>query len=78
MKHQTTVTVESISNDKGIVCDAVNCCAEASKEIEVSAGPDGETISLSVCDNCVKKFRQEVNRTGTAILTRQQTTELNY
>lgn len=58
MKHQTTVTVESINNNKDIVCDAINCCAEACKVIEVSAGPGGETILLSVCDNCVPKFRK--------------------
>jgi hypothetical protein len=71
MKSQIIIIPAAINNNNyDGICEAVNCCKRATIIIEVSAGPNGETISLSVCDNCVKKFRQEVYTTGTAILPR--------
>jgi hypothetical protein len=37
------------------ICEAVGCFAEATVEIEVSAGQRG-TLPLSLCKNCVNKF----------------------
>jgi hypothetical protein len=54
---------------------ALNCFAAATYQIEVSAGPNGETILLSVCDVCVNKFSQQevnINNTNTAIVQQQR------
>lgn len=39
-------------------CEAVNCSSQAEVEIEVSVGQLGN-ISLSLCNDCVYKFRNE-------------------
>jgi hypothetical protein len=38
------------------VCQAVDCEEKATKQIEIAAGKFG-IIVLSVCSNCVEKFR---------------------
>jgi hypothetical protein len=37
------------------ICEAVDCFAEATTEIEVSVGQRG-TLPLSLCNICVNKF----------------------
>jgi hypothetical protein len=39
------------------ICEAANCNNEATEKIEVSAGKHG-IIELSVCKNCVSKFKE--------------------
>lgn len=41
-----------------IICEAVKCFSQAKVEIEVEVGNLGK-ISLSLCDDCVGKFRNE-------------------
>jgi hypothetical protein len=45
---------ESVLNNAN-VCEAMNCFAEATIQIEVRVGQLG-TITLSLCKNCVNKF----------------------
>ena len=40
------------------ICDAVGCCAEAKTMMDVKVG-DHRAISLSLCNDCVCKFRDE-------------------
>ena len=40
------------------ICEAFNCNAIATREISVKAGNHG-IISLSLCEQCVNKFRVE-------------------
>lgn len=40
------------------ICEAVNCSSRASVQIEVKVGQLG-SISLSLCNDCVCKFRDE-------------------
>jgi hypothetical protein len=49
--------VNEPSND-ALLCEAVGCFAEATNTIEVKAG-NHRTISLSLCNDCVYKFRNE-------------------
>jgi hypothetical protein len=44
--------------DKKVICDAVNCSADATNTIEVEAG-NHRTISLSLCNDCICKFSDE-------------------
>jgi hypothetical protein len=38
------------------ICEALNCNAQASTEIQINTGK-GQSINLSLCENCVDKFR---------------------
>ncbi len=40
------------------VCEAVNCFSPAEIQIEVKVGLGG-SISLSLCNDCVRKFSDE-------------------
>ncbi|NAL77753.1 hypothetical protein DYY65_05825 [Nitrososphaera sp. AFS] len=40
------------------ICEAVNCSSKASVQIQVKIGQLG-SISLSLCNYCVSKFRDE-------------------
>lgn len=40
------------------ICEAVGCFAQATTTIEVKAGHQ-RTISLSLCKDCVSRFRDE-------------------
>jgi len=40
------------------VCEAVDCCSPAEVQIKVKVGQVG-SISLSLCNDCVRKFRNE-------------------
>ena len=40
------------------VCEAVDCCSPAEVHIKVKVGQVG-SISLSLCNDCVRKFRNE-------------------
>lgn len=40
------------------ICEAVDCFAETTNTIEVKAG-NHRTISLSLCNDCVRKFKEE-------------------
>ena len=40
------------------ICEAVNCFSRATVQIEVKVGQLG-SISLSLCNDCVCKFRDE-------------------
>lgn len=40
------------------ICEAVNCSSKASVQIQVKAGQLG-SISLSLCNDCVSKFKDE-------------------
>ena len=42
--------------NKNSICEAVNCSSRALVQIEVKVGQLG-TITLSLCNNCVSKFR---------------------
>jgi hypothetical protein len=46
------------ADKKVMMCEAVNCFAYASNSIEVKA-KNHRTISLSLCNDCVCKFRDE-------------------
>ena len=39
------------------ICDAADCNNEATENIQVTAGKYG-IIELSVCENCVSKFKE--------------------
>ena len=52
--NQSTITAE-VNNG---ICEAVGCFAKATVQIEVSVGDKG-TISLSLCNDCVRKFGDE-------------------
>jgi hypothetical protein len=45
-------------NVNNIICEAVNCFSSAEVQIEVKVGQAG-SISLSLCNDCVCKFRDE-------------------
>ena len=48
-----------VNTEAGIApCEAADCFAQATTTIEVKAGHQ-RTISLSLCDDCVRKFRDE-------------------
>lgn len=47
--------------DKSIPCDALDCDAEASEKIELSAGIYG-TIHINVCKNCIGIFKRGENQ----------------
>jgi hypothetical protein len=40
------------------ICNAFGCSKNATEKISVSAGTFG-TISLDLCNNCVKKFQNK-------------------
>ena len=40
------------------ICEAVNCFSPARVQIEVKVGQAG-SISLSLCNDCVRKFSDE-------------------
>jgi hypothetical protein len=42
------------------ICEAFGCYEESTKKIKVSAGKLG-TITLSICDKCLYKFKGEKN-----------------
>jgi hypothetical protein len=45
-----------------VICEAVNCYAQATTNIKVKLGNSasaGRTIVLNLCNNCVKKFQEE-------------------
>jgi hypothetical protein len=65
MKSRTDIGVREsktlddvISEADKKVCEAVNCSAHATNTIEVEAG-NHRTISLSLCNDCVRKFSDE-------------------
>jgi hypothetical protein len=43
-------------------CEAVNCLSPAEVQIEVKVGQAG-SISLSLCNDCVRKFVGDENET---------------
>ena len=44
-----------LSDNTSIICDAVNCYAEAEEEVQLSAGQYGK-ITFSFCNNCLSNF----------------------
>lgn len=44
--------------NKVIYCDGLDCKLIATKNIDVNAGKFG-FVSLNVCNNCLKKFRED-------------------
>jgi hypothetical protein len=46
------------SKDNNKICEAVNCSAQAIKEIKVKVGNMG-SITLSLCEDCQSKFLQK-------------------
>ena len=52
---QSTLTSPEINKN---LCEAFNCFAEATTEVEVKVGVS-RTITVSVCNNCVKKFEED-------------------
>jgi hypothetical protein len=50
-------SIDPILNNSD-VCEAVNCFDKATIHLEVRIGHKG-TISLSLCNDCVGKFRDE-------------------
>jgi hypothetical protein len=44
------------------VCEAVDCFSPAEVQIKVKVGQAG-SISLSLCNNCVRKFSEDDNET---------------
>jgi hypothetical protein len=47
-------TLDIVSNNG--ICEAVGCFKKATIDIKVKVG-QGKEIMLSLCKNCVKKFR---------------------
>jgi hypothetical protein len=54
-RKQAIANSHSRSNTINFICDGYNCENYASNKIDVNAGTFG-TISLDLCNNCVKKF----------------------
>lgn len=50
------VKIERVT--EGSICEAVNCFLQSAVQIKVKVGQLG-SISLSLCNDCISKFRDE-------------------